>query len=483
MRSSRRLAFTILVPALKALLALLSLQAAAVARPPNIVLFYIDDLGWMDLGVQGSTFYETPAIDRLADDGIRFTNAYSPCPVCSPSRAGLITGKYPARVQFTGHITAIGRHRYPENGRIIPPHDRMYLPLDEVSIASALKPAGYVSASIGKWHLGAKEYWPRAHGFDVNIAGHTHGSPAHYFYPYKAPEKKWNPDIPNLNGGKPGEYLTDRLTDEALAFIESSANGGRPFFLYLTHYAVHTPLQAPEDLIKKYEAKMTTDSSQKSATYAAMVETVDRSVRRVIEALDRYGLTDNTVIIFTSDNGGESQATFNRPLREGKGYLYEGGIRVPLIIKWPGHIRPGSVSHIPVIGTDLYPTIAALAGDKAAPGEVVDGLDLAPIWKRRLTQPSPEAWPRQDLFWYYPHYSSQAQQPGVAVRSGNYKLIEHYDPPAIELYDLDNDIGETVNLSPKMPEKVTELREKIRHWLHSVDAKLHTPNPNASPSR
>ena len=461
--------------ALSLLLTVSALAAAQTAssqapniRPPNIVLFNIDGLGWMDIGAQGSTFYETPQTDRLAKEGMRFTNAYSACPVCSPSRASLMSGKYPARVHFTGHITAIFRHRYPEHGRIIPPDDYMYLSHNEVSLARAIKPAGYVSASIGKWHLGSDEYWPRKHGFDLNIAGHTHGSPSGYFYPYLNLKQPWNSDIPTLTGGEDGEYLTDRLTDESIRFIQG--NKDRPFFLYLPHYAVHTPIQAQKPLIEKYEAKLKTDSSQFNAAYAAMIESVDRSVGRIMETLTRLGLDEKTVVIYTSDNGGLSVVTRNHPLREGKGYLYEGGIRVPLIVRWPGTIEAGTVSDVPVIGTDLYPTIAEIAGDNARPGKVVDGKSLMPL----LTGKG--EWDREDLYWYYPHYSPQAKQPGAAVRSGNYKLIEHYDPPGVELYNLAEDIGEKVDLASKMPDKAAELSKKIHDWLEESGTIMHTEN-------
>ena len=452
---------------------LLAAASTASGKPPNIVLFYIDDLGWMDLGVQGSTFYETPRTDRLAEEGMRFTNAYSACPVCSPSRASLMSGKYPARVGFTGHITAIFRHRYPDYGRIIPPDDYMYLSHNEVSLARAIKPAGYVSASIGKWHLGTEEYWPREHGFDLNIAGHTHGSPSGYFYPYLNPRQPWNPDIPTLTGGEDGEYLTDRLTDESIRFIDR--NRDRPFFLYLPHYAVHTPIQAQKPLIEKYEAKLKTDSSQFNAAYAAMIESVDRSVGRIMGTLTRHGLDENTVVIYTSDNGGLSPVTRNHPLREGKGYLYEGGIRVPLIVRWPGKIEAGTVSDVPVIGADLYPTIVEIAGDKARPGKVVDGKSLVPL----LTGNG--EWDREDLYWYYPHYSPQAKQPGAAVRSGDFKLIEHYDPPGAELYNLAEDIGEKVNLASKMPDKAAELTKKIHDWLKESRTIMHRQNPAYRP--
>jgi arylsulfatase A-like enzyme len=386
-----------------------------------------------------------------------------------------MTGKTPARVGFTGHITAIGRHRYPEHGPIIPPDDHMNLPLSEVSLARALKPAGYVSASIGKWHLGDRDHWPLAHGFDLNVAGHTQGSPASYFFPYRNPSSEWNPDIPNLDLSRGGEseYLTDRLTDEALGFIRE--NREKPFFLYLPHYAVHTPLEAPADLIRKYERKLAHDNSQFDAVYAAMVERIDVSLGRLLAALDELGLAENTVVIFSSDNGGLSSSTRNRPLREGKGYLYEGGVRVPLIVRWPGRVRAASVSDEPVMGTDLYPTIVELAGDRARPGATVDGRSLLPLLSGQAATFD------RDLYWYYPHYSPQAQKPGAAIRSGFYKLIEHYDPPVVELYNLETDLGEQENLARREPDVTERLLTRLHRLLAEAGTKMHRPNPNYRP--
>lgn len=437
---------------------------------PNFVFILVDDLGWMDLGCQGSTFYETPNIDRLAGEGMRFTQAYSACPVCSPTRAALLTGKSPARLQFTGHITAINRHRYPEHGRIIPPDDRMFIRLEEITIAEALKPAGYVSASIGKWHVGNEpKYWPTRQGFDVNVAGYTHGSPPSYWYPYKNREKDWNPEIPTLEGGKEGEYLTDRLTDEAIDFIRT--NQKNPFLLYLPHYAVHTPLQAPKDLVEKYEHKLETDKSQKNALYAAMIENLDYNVGRVLDCLDELKLNQNTVVIFASDNGGLAGVTHNDPLRQGKGYLYEGGLRVPLIVKWPGHIAPGSICDTPVTSDDLYPTLVDMAGKGCISNDIIDGKSILPLLLQK------EQWESRDLFWYYPHYSPQAKMPGAVVRSGNWKLIRHYDPDRIELFNLEKDLGEQTDLGEQMPAKTKELLTKLENWLLSVNAKMHTLNP------
>ncbi len=447
-------------------------RAAASGRPPNIVLFLVDDLGWADLGCQGSTFYKTPRIDRLAAEGIRFTSAYSACPVCSPSRAALMTGKQPGSVGFTGHITAILRHRYKKHGRIVPPDDYMFLRRRETTLAEALKPAGYVSASIGKWHLGSEPYWPEKQGFDLNVAGYDHGSPPAHFYPYRDPGKEWNSAIPTLEGGKPGEYLTDRLTDEAIRFIEGNAE--RPFFLYLTHYAVHTPLEAPAGLIRKYERKLREDDSQFSAVYAAMVEKVDESLGRVLDAVERLGLRDDTVIVFTSDNGGEQAATRNAPLHEGKGHLYEGGIRVPLIVSLPGRGRAGAVSDTPVSLADLYPTIAELAGGQARPG-ATQGRSLTPLLD------GGGGFPARDLYWYYPHYSPQAKRPGAALRSGRFKLIEHYDPPAVELYDIENDIGESRNLAEEDPRRAAEMQDKLSRWIEGNVPIRHRMNPDYDP--
>ncbi len=447
-------------------------RATESERPPNIILFLVDDLGWADLGCQGSSFYETPRIDRLAAEGIRFTGAYSACPVCSPSRAALMTGKQPGSVGFTGHITAILRHRYKKHGRIVPPDDYMFLRRRETTLAEALKPAGYVSASIGKWHLGSEPYWPEEQGFDLNVAGYDHGSPPTHFYPYRNPDKEWNSAIPTLQGGKPGEYLTDRLTDEAVRFIERNAE--KSFFLYLTHYAVHTPLQAPADLVRKYERKLREDDSQFSAVYAAMIEKVDESLGRVIDTVERLGLRGDTAIVFTSDNGGEQAATRNAPLREGKGHLYEGGIRVPLIVSLPGRGRAGAVSDVPVSLADLYPTIAEWAGGQARPGET-QGRSLTPLLE------AGGGFPARDLYWYYPHYSPQARRPGAAVRSGRFKLIEHYDPPGIELYDLENDIGEARNLAAEKPGKTAELRGKLRQWIEENVPIRHRLNPAYDP--
>lgn len=449
----------------------LQLSAKTKKQKPNILFILIDDLGWQDLQCYGSEFYETPNIDKLRSEGMMFTNAYSACAVCSPTRASILTGKNPAHLQFTGHITAIGRHRYPEHGRIIPPDDKMYVELNETMIPEALKSLGYTSISIGKWHVGNQEkYFPTHQGFDINIAGYEHGSPPTYWGPYKNPDSDWNPEIKNMKEGKSGEYLTDRLTDEAINFIK--ANKKNPFFLYLSHYAVHTPLEAPDSLIKKYEKKMKENKSQKSAVYAAMVENMDANVGRLLKEVNQMNLSNNTVVIFYSDNGGEQRATNNTPLREGKGFLYEGGIRVPLIIKWPEKVSANSSCDVPVISDDIYPTIMEMFGKGVKPAKDIDGLSLVPLLRGK------KSLKREELCWYYPHYSPQAKMPGYAIRKGDYKLIEHYDPEKIELFNLKNDLGESKNLVDFYPEKVKELKQTFDLWLKKMNPVMHSPNPN-----
>jgi arylsulfatase A-like enzyme len=449
-------------------------QLHAKEKNPNIVFILIDDLGWKDLQCYGSDFYETPNIDKLRSEGMMFTDAYSGAPVCSPSRASILTGKNPAHLQFTGHITRIGRHRYPEHGRIIPPDDKMHVELDEIMIPEALKDLGYASISIGKWHVGDEEkYFPTNQGFDMNIAGYEDGSPPTYWGPYEI-DREWNGVIKNLPDRKAGEYLTDRLTDEAIKFIRK--NKQKPFFTYLSYYTVHTPLEAPDSLVKKYEAKLKKHPVQKSATYAAMIEKMDDNVGRLLDEMDKLGLTNNTIVIFYSDNGGTTEATINTPLREGKGYLYEGGIRVPLIFKWPGRIRPNSSCNVPVISDDLLPTIVDMAGEGAHLPDDIDGKSLLPLLEEKSTELN-----RDQICWYYPHYSPQAQMPGYAIRKGDYKLVEHYDPKMVELFHLQNDISESENLAEKMPQKVKELQSSFEKWLEQMNPVMHTLNPDYKP--
>lgn len=430
------------------------------APPPNIVVFLIDDLGWTDLGCTGSDLYETPNIDRLAREGMKLTNAYSACTVCSPTRAALMTGKYPARLHITdwihGHKKA--------NPKLLIPKWTEYLPRDEVTLASALKPAGYTSACVGKWHLGDEtEGYPDKHGFDVNIAGCERGAPPSYFSPYK---------IPTLKEGPQGEYLTDRLADEAVRFIDASKT--RPFFLYFPHYGVHTPLQAKQDLVEKYRRKIKPGMKHTNALYAAMIESVDDSVGRVMARLADLGLDKNTIIVFTSDNGGLMNSTTNQPLRVGKGSAYEGGVRVPTLVRWPGVIPPGSVCAEPVITPDFYPTLLEIAGvsGEAKHNAGVDGKSLV----RLLRDPQAKV-DRDAIYWHYPHYHPGSATPYGAVRARDWKLIEFFEDMHVELYNLKDDIGEQNDLAGKMPEKANELREKLHAWRQAVGAQMPTVNP------
>jgi arylsulfatase A len=431
-----------------------SISLHAAEPPPNIVFILIDDMGWTDVHCFGSSVYETPHIDALAAQSMKFTNAYAACNVCSPTRASILTGRSPARLHITdwipGHVSAKDKMRVPDW--------TMYLPHDEITIAQALKPAGYTSASIGKWHLGGPEYYPNKHGFDINIAGTHKGQPPSYFSPYK---------IDTLVDGKPGEYITDRLTDEAIGFIEK--NKERPFFLYLAHFAVHTPLQAKKEVVAKYEAKIKPDDLQTNAIYAAMVEGVDESVGRLVAKLDELKLSEKTIVVFFSDNGGLvlNKTTNNAPLRSGKGSGYEGGTRVPMLVRWPGKIAPGTVSDLPVISTDFFPTFCAAAGIKPD-AKPLDGVNLLPI----LTGTG--SIQRDALYWHYPHYHPGGATPHSAVRAGDFKLIEYFEDGRLELYNLKDDLSEKSNLAEKMPEKAKELHQKLIDYRKDVGAQMPT---------
>ena len=458
-------------------------EAARKGRKLNFVFFLIDDMGWKDLGCYGSTFHETPNIDRLAGEGMRFTDAYAACPVCSPTRASIVAGKYPARLGITQWI----------GGPNEPTPYRHYLPLEEVTIAEALKEAGYATGFVGKWHLAppgednVADFYPDHQGFDVNIGGDWSGSPPTYFWPYERNKRRLETLPP---GGQAGEYLTDRLTDESLKFLE--ANKKRPFLLYLSHYAVHMPIEAKPALIEKYEAKADklpetegpkfvtmygryqTRQAQDNPVYAGMVQSVDESVGRVLKKLDELGVADNTAIIFMSDNGGLSTVprdapTCNLPLRAGKGWLYEGGIREPMIIKWPGVVRPGSVCSEPVTSTDFYPTMLQMAGLPSRPKQHVDGVSLVPLLKGKGKLK------RQAVYWHYPHYHGSGSKPSGAVRAGDYKLIEWYEDNSVELYNLKDDIGEQHDLAAEMPQKAAELRGLLHRWLKQVKAAVPAP--------
>ena len=439
---------------------------------PNVVLFVVDDLGWADVSCYGSKFFRTPNVDRLAADGMRFTQAYAACPVCSPTRAALMTGKYPARLHLTDWIP--GNRRF-ARWRFLRPEFRQELPLEEITIAERLQAAGYTSAQIGKWHLGGAGYEPSRQGFDVCVAGDALGSPRSYFAPYV---RRNGNAIPGLEDAPPGEYLTDRLTAEAEAFIEE--NRDRPFFLYLPHFAVHTPLAAKADKIAKYRAAPKPPGLQNNPIYAAMIESMDESLGRIVAKLQSLGLCDNTLVIYTSDNGGlatiegpNTPATNNGPLREGKGYLYEGGIRVPLIVKWPGHIEAGSISHAHVSSIDIPPTIAAACGVSIT--EPLDGVSILPVLRQ-----SGKLAPRP-LYWHYPHYANQGGKPGGVVLDGDYKLIEFYEDGRLELFNLADDLRESTNLVDRQPRRAKRMAAQLAEWRRDVDADMLKPNPGYKP--
>lgn len=438
----------------------------------NVVFILIDDLGWRDLRCYGSTFYRTPNIDRLAHEGMRFTDGYAACNVCSPTRAAVMTGKYPARMLLTQWLPAGRWDRTKDKlreGRYI-----SNLPLEEITIAEAMREAGYRTAFMGKWHLGTETYYyPEHQGFDINVAGRDYGAPGSYFYPF---EGSWT--IPTTGkklfkksplAGKKGDYLPDRLSEEAEKFIRNSAD--EPFFLMLSHYAVHAPLQGKPDVVERYE-QVSSAKRQGKPAYAAMVEAIDDSVGRVMKTLNELELDQQTLLIFTSDNGGFARATDNSPLRANKGSNYEGGIRVPVIIKWPGKTKPGSVSHAPVISTDYYPTILEATGLSLRPYQHLDGRSLVPV----LTGTGPLD--REALYWHYPHYNQHPQSfPSGVVRAGKWKLIEAYETGELSLYDLEADLGETVDLSEKQPAVAARLHARLRDWRRSVGADPMTPNP------
>lgn len=492
----------------------------------NIVFFLVDDMGWSDIGINGSSFYETPNIDNFARQKVNFTNAYAACHVCSPTRASIITGKYPATINLTDWLP--GRKNFPfqklENVKI-----NQHIPYEEITLPEALKSNGYKTAIIGKWHLGEDSLSTTKQGFDIHIPKYyNRGWPSTgYFSPY---------GMKGLEDGENGEYLTDRLTNEALNYIDQ--NKDKPFFLYLSHFGVHDPIQGRPDLVKKYENKLKSmhyqgkpfllegnpDSVkalsrnkldtllsrkayagygnlpnrttkikqfQDNVQFAAMVESVDESFGRVLAKLKELGIEDNTIVIFASDNGGmsamnmgnpkrkiteaqvpKSFSTSNLPLRGGKGWMYEGGIRVPLIMSWPKMSKQGTACDVPVSSVDFYPTIMEMLGLKVPKKQKVDGVSIAPLLMGKDIKDRP-------LYWHFPHYSNHGlQSPGGAIRYGDYKLLEYFENNSVQLFNLKNDIGEQHDLSKAEPEKVNELRTMLHQWRKSVSAKMMPPNPD-----
>jgi len=452
---------------------------AQTASRPNVILIVIDDLGWADLGCYGSKLHKTPHIDSLAAGGLRFTQGYAACPVCSPTRASILSGKWPARLHLTDWLP--GRGDLPAQ-RLARPPIRQYLPLEEITIAELLHDAGYVTASIGKWHLGGAGFGPRQQGFDLNIAGDAGGSPPGYFAPFQRKNdagKIVGRQLIGLEHAPAGAYLTDLLNDAAVRFIDD--NRSRPFFLYLPHYTVHIPLQAKEQLVAKYPPESAFQGRQNSPVYAAMIESLDEGLGRILQTLDKHGIAENTVVIFTSDNGGlatlegpHTPATSNAPLREGKGFLYEGGIREPLIVRWPAAIKSSQTTDQIACSVDLLPTIAELCGIDLS--HDVDGASLASV----LRGQGPVE--RDALYWHYPHYANQGGRPGGAIRAGDWKLIEYYDSGRRELFNVKDDIRESRNLAAADPQRVQQLAARLDAWRKSVGAQRMTPNPNYHPN-
>jgi len=419
---------------------------------PNIIFILIDDMGWSDLGCYGSRFHETPHIDHLASQAMRFTDAYAAAPVCSPTRASILTGQYPARIGITDFIPG---HWRPW-AKLTVPQNRLQLPLESITIAEVLKEHGYATCCIGKWHLGGKAYGPRQQGFDTVTQG------------------------PRSIGDK----QVTSFTNQAIKFIEE--NKDRPFFVYLSHHTVHIPLEAPPQLIEKYKNKPRPSTGVNNPIYAAMVEHLDTSIGRIMDRLDELKIADHTVVVFFSDNGGlyrpyggyggdKSAVTTNAPLREEKGTLYEGGIREPLIIRWPGVVKPGTICSTAVTSVDFYPTFLEIIGAKPPENHPLDGESFLPL----LTQTGKLK--RDAIYWHYPHYHHST--PAGAIRRGHFKLLEFFEDGHLELYDLKNDIGEQNNLAKNKPRKAALLQRKLAAWRKSISAKMPTPNPDFDPAK
>ena len=445
---------------LSTFLFLLFISSLSLSKP-NILFILIDDMGWMDLGCQGNKNLHTPNIDALAKGGIRFTDAYAPAPVCSPTRAAILTGQTPARLKITNHLPHQDRFT-PKSSKLLPARMLNHLPLKYVTLAEKLKKdAGYATAFIGKWHLytGKNEkYNPLNQGFDINIGGCSYGGPPTFFDPYK---------IDFLANRKKGEYLPDRLADETIAFITKQQSANKPFFVALWNYTVHWPMEAPADLLEKY--KNLPVRGYRDYRYAAMIEAMDNAVGKVLNSLDNLNLTDETLVIFSSDNGPFGGVGDASPLRADKGHLYEGGIRVPLIIRWPGKIKPRTLDETPVILTDLYPTILEVSGIDSNVNYPVDGKNLLPLLKERKKLNN------RSLFWHYPNFAfHRDNRLGSAIREGDYKLLHFYDNDSIELYNLRKDISETNDLSRELPQLALKLKNKLESLLKESGAAMPT---------
>lgn len=466
-----------------------SLEAFGQGNPsaarPNVVLITVDDMGWTGPACYGSDLHETPHIDRLAAEGMRFTQAYAASPLCTPTRASIMSGTHPARLQMTTwHENALSRRDGPGNNPLAAPLTEPNLALRYVTPAEAARDAGYTTLHVGKWHLGDAMHYPEAQGFDANIGGVFFGAPYTYWYPYRGGRTTGGGGyeyryVPGLHLGEEGEYLTDRLTTEAIALLDRVHD--RPFFLNMCYYSPHTPMEGKPDLVAHYQARIRDGMTHRNAVYAAMVHALDENIGRLLDALDRLGVADNTVVAFVSDNGGYTrvingeQVTSNAPLRNGKGSLYEGGVRVPLIVRWPGRVAPGTVCTEPVVSMDLYPTLIAAMGAEAdpGPGQAADGLSLLPLFDN----PSADLG-RDSLYFHFPHYYF-ATKPMGAMRHGDWKLIEHFEDGRTELFNLARDLGETADVAADHPDIAEDLRRRLAAWRNEVNASMPEPNEEA----
>ena len=442
-------------------IALFGHLAPTQAAPPNIIVIMADDLGWRDLHCYGNQAIDTPCLDQFAGEGMRFTDAYAASPVCSPTRSAMMTGMAPARLRITNHAPGHPDGYSLENSDLQEAQSVRHLTLDYTTIAERLKTAGYDTAHLGKWHLsyvarnnqsGIKEadLRPQHQGFDINIGGTGRGGPPTYFSPYRNDA---------LTDGPEGEYLPERLADEAIQYVQ--AHKDKPFFLSWWPFSVHYPLEAPNKLIEKYRQRKAINDP----AYAAMIEGMDTAIGRFLTALDESGLRDNTLVIFKSDNGGYNGN--NRPLRGFKGMMFEGGIRIPWMVRWPGVIEPGTTCRQPIISTDCFPTLLEVAGLKQQPDAICDGLSLLPLWKQT------DGFERDAIHFHYPNYAfHKRNRLASAIRSGDFKLIRRYDDDSLEVYDLKNDIGERKNLASSQPQLAKELNERLGKWLVDVNAAL-----------
>ncbi|MCG8310117.1 MAG: sulfatase [Cytophagales bacterium] len=439
-------------------------------QAPNIIFILADDLGYSDVGyINQKPKVQTPNIDELAKSGMIFTNAYTASPVCSPTRASIMTGKYPATLQLTCHIPGIGMQPYLDRmnkkKQLMEAEFVDRLPLEETTFAEVLKENGYKTAFMGKWHLAGEGsqkttdgvvdamFHPDRQGFDINIGGCAYGQPASYFSPYK------NATIAH---GAEKEYLTDRLGTEACNFIEKNRN--KPFLLCLWTYTVHTPLRAPQEIIEKYNGNK----------YLAMIDKLDENVGKLLEKVNELGLKDNTLIILYSDNGGLFE---NPPLNNHKGSLYEGGIRVPLIMSYPGKILAGSTCDVPVTSPDFFPTILETAGILSKKYENLEGKNLWPLLFQK------DGFEERAIFWHFPHHRNTEKAMGAAVRAGKWKLIWEYESDKLSLFNLEEDVGETKNLANINPQKLKGLHKKLKTWLIKTNAAMPQPNPNYKESK